>query len=223
MCRWIGLLVMVLGVGSTVLADPTVEDGVPKTLSDAKFLATSGADYKLVWNDEFNGSSLDASRWTSGLPWKGAEDGHWHNDEYASYITAEDATVSNGNLHLTCRKQDTQGRTKLFHFTQGFVTTSGKYEFTYGYAEARCKAPMDAGPGMWPAFWTLSKGWPPEFDVIEIWTAEPRIHQGYAWHKPPGGAAWKSYHKRDGVVLDGYHTYGMEWGQATSSSTSTAS
>jgi beta-glucanase (GH16 family) len=190
-----------------------VEAGAPLTLAGCKILAVPGEDYKLVWNDEFNTGKLDAGRWSIGLPWKGSEDGHWHTDGYASYITDEDVSVGDGNLHLTCRKKDIQGKTRAFHYTEGFVTTSGKYEFTYGYAEARCKAPMDAGAGMWPAFWTLSGTgeWPPEFDVIEIWTGEPRLHQGYASKKPGGGAAWKSFHKK-GIKLDGYHTFGMEWG-----------
>jgi beta-glucanase (GH16 family) len=189
-----------------------VEPGAPKDLAADSFLAVPGKDYKLVWNDEFNGSHLDTTRWTSGLPWKGSEDGHWHNDQYASYITDDDVSVSGGSLHLTCRRQEIHGKKQDFHFTEGFVHTSGKYQFTYGYAEARCKSPMDAGPGMWPAFWTLSTGWPPEFDIIEVWTAEPRIHQGYAYANPNGrGEIWKSYHKK-GVTLNGYHTFGMEWG-----------
>ena len=67
---------------------------------------------------------------------------------------------------------------------------------------------MDAGPGMWPAFWTLSTGWPPEFDIIEVWTAEPRIHQGYAYSgtERQSGLAELS---PEGLMLDDYHTYGM--------------
>jgi beta-glucanase (GH16 family) len=188
-----------------------VEAGAPATLAAAKFLAVPGDQYKLVFNDEFVGAKLDATRWSIGLPWDGAEGSHWHNDQYASYITDEDVAVSDGHLHLTCRKKEIKGKKQNFHYTEGLITTSGKYEFTYGYAEAKCQAPMDAGPGMWPAFWTLSTGWPPEFDIIELWTAEPRIHQGYAYKAADGKVDWLSYHKK-GVSMNGYHTYGMEWG-----------
>lgn len=188
-----------------------IEPGAPPTLEADQFLAVHGGEYKLVWNDEFNGSELDTTRWSIGLPWKGSEGNRWHNSQYASYITDEDVSESDGSLHLTCRRAEIKGNKQTFHFTEGLITTSGKYSFTYGYAEARCRAPMDCGPGMWPAFWTLTKGgWPPEFDIIEIWTAEPRIHQGYAYGNGRG-VTWKSYHK-DHVSLNGFHTYAMEWG-----------
>jgi beta-glucanase (GH16 family) len=187
-----------------------IDSGAPPTLAGKAFLAVPGADYQLVWNDEFNAGKLDKARWSIGLPWQGSEGNRWHNNQYASYITDEDVNVSDGQLHLTCRKMDIKGNRQTFHYTEGLITTSGKYSFTYGYAEARCRAPMDAGPGMWPAFWTLSKGWPPEFDIIELWTAEPRLHQGYAY-RAPNGVEWKSYHK-NGISMDGFHTYAMEWG-----------
>ena len=47
----------------------------------------AGDEYRLVSNDEFNDAKLDATRWSIGLPWGGAEGGRWHNDQYASYIT----------------------------------------------------------------------------------------------------------------------------------------
>jgi len=165
--------------------------------------------WKLIFDDEFNGKSLDTTKWASLLPWAGQEDHHWHNDQYASYLTDEDVSVSDGKLHLSCRKVDIQGKTRKFSYTAGMVHTSKTFRFTYGYAEVSAQAPMEAGPGMWPAFWTLTDGWPPEFDVIELWTSEPRIHQGYCFAKPKG-QGWNSYHEQIGPR--GYHTYAMEWG-----------
>jgi hypothetical protein len=90
------------------------------------------------------------------------------------------------------------------------ISTATTYRFTYGYTEVRAKAPLEAGKGLWPAFWTLASGWPPEFDVIEVWTSEPRIHQGYCSHRPQGGERWDSFHSKAAPM--GFHRYGMEWG-----------
>ncbi|MFT3789427.1 MAG: glycoside hydrolase family 16 protein [Tepidisphaeraceae bacterium] len=171
-----------------------------------------GDRYKLVWHDEFDGDTIDRAKWTSGLPWKGKEDYHWHNDSYLSYITDDDVIVRDGQLHLTCRKTPIKGLTRTFDYTEGMIHTAKTYQFRYGYAEIRAKAPHEAGKGMWPAFWTLAEGkWPPEFDIIEIWTADPKIHQGYcsAWDGK-GHTTWDSHHAN--VAMPGYHTYGMEWG-----------
>jgi beta-glucanase (GH16 family) len=76
--------------------------------------------------------------------------------------------------------------------------------------------PIEAGAGLWPAFWMLSKGWPPEDDVAEFWTGRPlpHTHQGFAYRATPGGGdrgvQWKSIHKD--AILPGWHTFGMEWG-----------
>src|SRR5688500_4354805 len=44
--------------------------------------------WTLTWFDEFNGASIDSTKWSWGaLPWGGQH----HNDEYASWITPEDS------------------------------------------------------------------------------------------------------------------------------------
>ena len=50
-----------------------------------------GKGWTLVWNDEFNGTNIDAGKWSWGqLPWGG----NHHNSGYASTIVA-------GNSYLT--------------------------------------------------------------------------------------------------------------------------
>src|ERR1700722_962517 len=186
----------------------------PATLADKPFLTLPGEQWKLMWNDEFHGQSLDSTKWTSGLSWRG-DDGsnRHHNREYASYISDDDCLVRDGHLELLTRKEDvTDLRGKIYHYTQAFILTSGKFEYTYGYCEVRVKVPTESGPGLWPAFWMLSRGWPPEDDVAEFWTGRPlpHTHQGYAYRDPKGKVKWDSNHKDS--ILDGFHTFGLEWG-----------
>jgi len=199
------LLVLILAGASQAAPDPTS----PRTLAGRTNLSLPGQDWKLIFSDEFNGSRVDWTKWRPNLPWAGAEDGHWHTNGYASYLTLEDISVSGGQLKLACRKTPTRGKTRTFDYTAGMVTTSDSFRFVYGFAEVSARAPMEAGPGLWPAFWTLSQGWPPEFDIIELWTGGPRIHQGYCYAKP-SGQGWDSHHDKIGPT--GFHTYAMEWG-----------
>ena len=184
------------------------------TLSDKTFLTLPGEQWKLLFNDEFDGTQLDTTKWTSGLSWRG-DDGssRHHNSQYASYITDDNVQFSDGNLELLTRKQDvTTPRGKTYNYTQAFIQTDGKFSYTYGYCEVRVKVPTKDGPGLWPAFWMLSHGWPPEDDVAEFWTGRPlpHTHQGFAYRDPNGRVKWDSNHKDS--ILDGFHTFGMEWG-----------
>jgi beta-glucanase (GH16 family) len=190
-------------------------DNAPPTLEGKAFLTIPGDQWKLRWHDEFSGDHLDPSKWTSGLPWRGDDGGHrHHNSQYASLIADNDVVVRDGMVELLTRKTDAvdlRGRT--FHYTQAFIQTDGKFAYKYGYCEIRAKVPQEAGAGLWPAFWMLSRGWPPEDDIAEFWTGRPlpHFHQGFAYRLPNHRKVqWISRHL-DEVPL-GFHTYGMEWG-----------
>jgi beta-glucanase (GH16 family) len=185
----------------------------PATLAGREFLSIAGEQWKLLWHDEFDGEKLDNSKWSIGLPWGGTDGtGRHHNDQYASYIMDDDINLRGGQLHLTAQRRDVKdAKGKTFSFTQGLITTNKSFRATHGYFEVLARMPTEAGPGTWPAFWTLSDGWPPEFDIIEYWGSDNRIHQGTVTKKPDGGQRWDSYHKQQASVT-GWHTYGLEWG-----------
>ncbi len=160
------------------------------------------AAWALMWSDEFDGSALDSSRWKWGsLPWGGTV----HNSSYASAVTAADSYLEGGVLKLRCRKVTTDGKP----WTEGFVHTQGKLDYTYGYAEIRAKYPHSKGT--WPAFWMLSwsSGWPPEIDVAEYFGSENRMHYGLCTGTS-GSPVWDSTNGYDDAA--GWHTYGIEWG-----------
>jgi beta-glucanase (GH16 family) len=207
-------LLIVFTLAARSSADEASLDASP-TLEGKSFLSIPGDQWTLMWHDEFKGNSLDPTKWTSGLAWRGDDGAHrHHNGLYASLIADDDVTFQDGMLALLTKKTDVvDARGRTFHYTQAFIQTSGKFEYTYGYCEIRAKVPEDAGPGLWPAFWMLSKGWPPEDDVAEFWTGRPlpHFHQGFAYRMPLSGkVVWISRHVDE--VPAGFHTYGMEWG-----------
>src|SRR3954464_3357121 len=62
-------------------------------------LTTTATTYQLVWADEFDGNSVNTANWnfeTGG--------GGWGNNE-KEYYQAANATVANGNLVITAKKQ----------------------------------------------------------------------------------------------------------------------
>jgi beta-glucanase (GH16 family) len=204
---------LVVSISGAVLAAPGTSPPAPQTLKGQTFLTIPGEQWKLLWNDEFSSDALDTTKWSLNLPWKG-DDGtnRHHNAQYASVMADEDVQLRGGMLHLTSRRIETPNpKGGSYHFTEGMITTSGKFTTRYGYLEMCAKLPTEAGPGTWPAFWTLSEGWPPEMDILEYWGSDNRIHQGTVTKAPDGKQHWDSYH-RSQVSLSGWHTYGMEWG-----------
>ncbi|MHC5183185.1 MAG: carbohydrate-binding protein [Planctomycetota bacterium] len=171
--------------------------------------------YTLVWSDEFNGSSIDTTKWNFEI---GNGEWGWGNNELQYYTgRTENARTENGNLVIEARAESYGG----FNYTSARMTTQSKAYWTYGKMEARIKLPY--GQGMWPAFWMMPQeywnpGWPEcgEIDIMEAvntvaWVksslhygqANPQNHQSYgsANYYLPGG----------GNFSQDFHVYGMEW------------
>jgi beta-glucanase (GH16 family) len=162
--------------------------------------------YTLIWSDEFDGSSVDTGNWNFELGGEG-----WGNHEQEYYQPAN-ATVSDGNLVITGRKEDVGSN----HYTSSRMTTKGKKEFLYGKIEARIKIPV--GKGLWPAFWMLGANinttpWPAsgETDIMEHINTDSLMYGTLHWDK--GG------HVQDGDTLSStpsdYHLYAVEWDSAS--------
>lgn len=134
------------------------------------FAAASCQNPVPVWADEFDGTSLDTSKWEV-MTGDGCDIGlcGWGNNELQSY-QPENNTVSNGVLTITAKKE----RVKSKNYTSGRIRTANMPnggQWTNGRFEARIKLPN--GTGMWPAFWMLptdpAQSWPisGEIDIVE--------------------------------------------------------
>lgn len=172
----------------------------------------------LVWSDEFNGSSVDFTNNWEAQTGDGCAEGlcGWGNNEL-QYYKSENATVGNGVLTITARKERVRGTS----YTSARLRTKGmpsSGQWTNGRFEARLKLP--AGPGLWPAFWMLptdpAVGWPMsgEIDIMEStgqasMLAHGTIHFGEAW---PNNS-WTGAHilSQPGKWSDNFHVYAVEW------------
>jgi autotransporter-associated beta strand protein len=172
----------------------------------------SGSNYRLVFADEFNGTSLDTSKWSAASP-------SWTMPTSASTASAADVSVGNGELTLSANRPTSAGS-----FDSGSVSTYGKYTFTGGYAEARILLPTTAGS--WPAFWGLYTGWPPETDVMEYplttdggssGLQNNQYNTNYHYTNSTGGASAGAGVVTTGSNLStGWHIFGVDWKTGTS-------
>lgn len=182
--------------------------------------------YKLVWQDLFDGESLNLDRWNIEV------NGDGGGNAELQYYTARldnvrvgDDGEGNGCLILTAKKEVYNGK----QCTSGRITTKNKIAFKHGKIEAAIKLPQTAN-GLWPAFWMMGNdfdqvGWPRcgETDIMEFGNAtgiangtqdryfNGACHWGTAWndHRQHANAITNSYSLQDGE----FHIYTCIWDQ----------
>ena len=176
-------------------------------------------EWKLVWQDEFNGNKLDLTKWDyqTGTGSQYGLNG-WGNDEL-QYYTPDNVSVKKGNLVIEARKEDKNGMA----YTSGRIRSMKDdgtilYAPTFGRVEARMMLPK--GDGIWPAFWMLpatdkygvwaSSG---EIDIMEAKGRLPNrtygtVHFGQPW---PGNKYTGGMYKFPEGDMTTYHVYALEW------------
>ena len=179
----------------------------------AGLLTPASATFSLVWSDEFNGTSLDLTKWTPDIGDGCPSLCGWGNNEL-QYYRAENLAVSGGNLVITTLEESFGGRS----YTSGKVTTRNKHTFLYGRIEMRAKIPT--GGGMWPAFWMMPQddvygGWAAsgEIDIMEsaneTTSVGGTIHYGGSY--PNNTYSGGSYSLGGASFADDFHIYAVEW------------
>ena len=175
--------------------------------------AEPAAEY--FWHDEFDGETIDTSKWTFEI---GTGASGWGNNEWEYYTDRkENAYVKDGVLHIRAQKEDYEGQ----KYTSARMLTKGKFAFKYGTVEARIALPT--GKGIWPAFWMLGEnfdtvGWPAcgEIDIIEAVNTENKIYGTNHW---ANGSEYATYGNNTGNYRDQkfdlditqFHTYKFTW------------
>jgi beta-glucanase (GH16 family) len=140
--------------------------------------------WRIVLDDDFEGTSLDSSLWNTQYPW--GEDNNGDGSENC-YLPSNVALDGQGNLVLTGQRGEvhgtgSNGQAKSWPYSSGQVNTFGKFSLTHGVLEVRAQVP--AGLGTWPAFWSLpaNGSWPPEVDVMEVYGVDPgTVDMTYHW------------------------------------------
>jgi len=165
------------------------------------------AGWTLTFQDEFDGATVDATKWVKRYKWGEAQ----INSELQAYV--DDAfQLQNGVLTITGDKRSASYAGQTFQYASGVLCSV--HEQKYGYFEARLKVP--AGQGLWPAFWLLGQVAAPgvnEIDIHEILGHQPStVYMTVHW-----GTDYDAGHKSDGSSWAGpdfsadFHVFGLEW------------
>ena len=169
--------------------------------------APPSSDYKLIWQDEFDGSQLDSAKWSYRKPGRlGPRRLFSVNDPKLGKLDGK------GHLLMISDSIGTD-----LHTVQ--IETKGKFETTYGYFEARMK--FQKLQGHWISFFLFNQtlhtpGNPrangTEIDVIEYSVKDADLHNV--------NVHWDGYykeHKHAGHqthvpgLSEGWHDIGCEW------------
>lgn len=160
---------------------------------------------KMVWNDEFNGNSLDLKKWSPAPEWPRQGGCRWSHKNF-------DMT-GKGQVRLQVTEQNNS-------VLCGAIRTRNLFDKKYGYFEVRCTVPEIHGG--WGAFWLMPLSNKPgnlgndgtEIDVFESingWRG--KINHALHWD-----GYSEEHHKKDSFILDRpdlydgkYHVFGMMW------------
>ena len=162
---------------------------------------------ELVWEENFNGKTLNKENWNIELG-DGCPNCGWGNNERQLY-TDKNHKLAKGKLVITAKKEGEK-------YTSTRITTKSKKEFKYGRFEARAKLPI--GYGIWPAFWMLGSnisevGWPKsgEIDILEYIGREPNMVFTTLHTQDSHGNSINTKKTKFPDIEKGFHVFALDW------------
>ena len=196
----------------TVKVDMEAEELETEEVEEA---VEKGTTWDLIWHDEFEGESLDLSKWSYQI---GNGYNGWGNLE-AQYYTDENVFLEDGMLVIEARKENLDG----CEYSSGRIRTMTDdkqvlFSTQYGKIEARISMPV--GEGLWPAFWMMPVDdayglWPlsGEIDIVEARgrikdEVNGSIHFG---ERIPNNKRMASAYSLENSDISEFHVYAVEW------------
>lgn len=166
--------------------------------------AAFGADWRLVYSDEFDGDSLDDSTWTridAGTP-------EWRR--YMDATSSDLVEFRDGCIVLKGTKDTADASSK--DYREAGIYSLNKFSFRYGKVEIRAK--FDCVQGVWPALWMMPQNggaWPSsgEIDIMEHLNYQGSVYQTLHFSNPDGENG--SAGKHPAIDKTVFNTYGLEW------------
>ncbi len=216
-----------------IVSAPLASQDAPNSAAPAAKSAAAQAPaaqaptgWTLVWQDEFNGTSLDTTKWNVLLR-------EQSKHEELQFYLPDEVYLKRGLLRLRSRER-AYGTMK---YTSGRLDTRGKFAPTYGRFEIRAKLPV--GKGLWPAHWLYPQNrdwrmealmqrevaegrerfipeerpWYSEIDIMEFLGHEPTVLYGtlhyttFKGERKSTSGTWRG----DVDYSADFHLYALEW------------
>lgn len=175
--------------------------------SEAQDLPAEYEGYTLVWEEQFDGDSLNLEDWNVETHEPG-----WVNNELQAYVDSPDNIyIEDGELVLKPIETEDGG------YTSGRVNTQNKHDFKYGRFEAKVKVPE--GQGFLPAFWMMPTSenlygqWPRcgEIDIMEVMGQATDTSYGTVHFGNPHSESQGTCVLEEGSFSDEYHVFSVDW------------
>ena len=195
-------LVLSLLIVFSVLAVNVVTVNAEETNTNETFLDRVRSDFDLVWSDEFNGDTLDTTKWQF--------DGQLcrRNSELQIYADS----MEDGNLQFDGQSAvivpKIESRVSIdgrkYKYTSADISTQGKQSWKYGYFEIRAK--QACGKNIVPAIWLIGYDYPSgtcdwpysgEIDIMERLNSDKATES--TLHHTTYGNRGKAHHKATGI------------------------
>lgn len=193
--------------------------------------------YTLDFHDEFNGDSLDKSKWTdyylphwSKNPETAKANYRFENGTLIEYIAKDQqpwAPELDGNVKSSAIMSFNKNWVHNFSGSKTLMSNQSEwtgYATTYGYFELRAKL-SNVGGGGHQAWWMVgmqddTNDWfnskrTGEIDVIETFFRKPDTWRiaAFGWNDPFFQTSWKLMEDPvpNGNQTEEFHTYGLDW------------
>lgn len=167
---------------------------------------------QLTFFDDFNGDSLDNSKWITNYYWgeKLLNDNYSLESDLQAYTGKDNLEVRNSLLKIHTKPQKTVGkiwsptggfRNKDFDYTSGIINSGGSFRQKYGIFSAKVKL---GNPSARSNFWMLASKMTPHIDICR--TSNGKVWSDYA---PDPGRVFKKSIKSK--YSSDFYIFTLEW------------
>jgi len=207
-----------LGIPAAAL--PANTDPIP---SAATRQAIDVDAYSLVFNDEFNGSDIDPTKWNTSMAWGpdvviNEEIQHYVDTQanpdaaYNPFLFDGEALIISASETPEAFADAAQGQP----YVSGALTSLGNFDFSFGYVEARVDLPE--GAGLWPSIWMLGSEFEdlkPQLYVLEYNGGNTNsVFHNYNYTDAEGNLRSPRQHEVTvNDVSSGWQTIGLRWSE----------
>ncbi len=168
-----------------------------------------------IWFDEFDGPTLDYSKWEIEVNAFGGG-----NQELQLYTDrTKNVRVESGKLIIEAHKDKADITGTVREYSSARIRSKRRGDWKYGRFDIRAKLPK--GQGIWPAIWMLPSdekygGWAAsgEIDIMEFKGHESnKIHATlhYGQTSPKNRFKTAVFELKKGTFTDDFHTFSIDW------------
>ena len=186
------------------------------------------AGYVQVFSEEFNGDSLNRSKWKTSLPWGpndiiNAERQYFVNTFGSNPLPVDPFVFTGSTLQITGTNTPPELLEQANNqpFLSGVITTSDNFKMTYGYVEMSAK--VTGGEGFLSTFYMFNQDYEknkPEIDIIEFIGSRPdKAYQTYHYFDSNRNR-WATGERHSSPTMEtvystdltaGFHKYSALW------------